>query len=1140
MSIINIGALQNPNDITYLTSYTDNYLIQSLANLGQRIGIKGEGIEYKDFTFYDLLDSNDSSSSSAQIYPASSYIGVVYYTSDEENSKAVIGIAERGKRITASNSETFISETSSVNIYNRQFIDDDLSFNIIINNIEKYKAGGVLDVNYNDACSANVMTSLMYGKYAGNDENIYGNIEILYNQFDIDSNMLLYAVRVFKLYTASNNNDYYLMLVLEKSTDSSYLLKAYSFESNAIDSAELAADFKNSFNCKLLDSSNSFYILNNAVLSVLDSNSEIFIYNGESSSNVFGIIKANNGKNSTGAPDITLTLNYNSSESQYLSVDTESSSASDIKKLNSILGNGNLTIDMILNRFSNDITYCYPRFLEYFNHKQYNDSLKTLSSKIVTSLYEQIVKDESDGNTEVSYGTMYVPLDYKFKHIRSNENPLKIYYSNELYVTFKDFSGMTDAVVSDFFRNNKNIVYDYSEDDKLNVYHFSFNYNSKYEDFINTLSISTVYSLPYINGKYTWMVNGSDTDISALGKNAGNPNIILLYCDKTSALSDSKKILFAAKQDFLNSLDWEERSFTVNSNIVADEGRASCYAVMPVVLKADDAETLANSLIFCFSKYNKDGEYKSDSADYLMISSLWALVSTEENGVTSYRFEMIENPSNPEESLDFNDLFNISQIAESITLENKENLNFPIDQLILKAYIDTAQQTSRDPDNYIFIKNEKASYYNSYNIISPSLDSNYDNDLNMTVRYWSKISGIGSDSAYGWNSSDERYLSYAFNDAENGKAFAYMYPMLAEETEDVTSLVSTASFVNDTVNQTTNVEVTDGEYTFAKSETVPTETGSTSKIYTTVSQTVSTVSKYKYKDGSYYSEYVPNYDIPTLELKEILMRDANVINRANIISVSYNGTMSHAYIGTSWEDENKNALHIGTSNVNINIGTDSLAYVCYLGTFNTFSELDLDFPLTKAEKVKMKSSYYADTINGVSYYSAQIMPAVLFNDSKYFRYAFDDSEGTYIASSSESTALEGVLCAEGQQVLSTGAISTEFFLNLKELFSEMFGISLQNAEYVKYNDYSGSDNYIVYSDTSKNNAFIKIDGDYESGVPSFIEMPLYIKAYTFNGTLSVDISSQEYNISQYLYKYLEDHLTIEKSKNRLVQLILKK
>ena len=54
----NINTIQNLEDINHQTSnnsYSNEYLIQALANAGQRLGIKGDSISIGSFTFKDLI-----------------------------------------------------------------------------------------------------------------------------------------------------------------------------------------------------------------------------------------------------------------------------------------------------------------------------------------------------------------------------------------------------------------------------------------------------------------------------------------------------------------------------------------------------------------------------------------------------------------------------------------------------------------------------------------------------------------------------------------------------------------------------------------------------------------------------------------------------------------------------------------------------------------------------------------------------------------------------------------------------------------------------------------------------------------------------------------------------------------------------
>ena len=69
MAIRNINTIQNPKDLSYiLTSYTNDYMYESLSNLGQRFSIKGDSIVSDYFTALSLLNKtvNDLDESASE------------------------------------------------------------------------------------------------------------------------------------------------------------------------------------------------------------------------------------------------------------------------------------------------------------------------------------------------------------------------------------------------------------------------------------------------------------------------------------------------------------------------------------------------------------------------------------------------------------------------------------------------------------------------------------------------------------------------------------------------------------------------------------------------------------------------------------------------------------------------------------------------------------------------------------------------------------------------------------------------------------------------------------------------------------------------------------------------------------------
>ena len=106
--IKNVNLMQNPLDIVWdeEAGFSREHLIQALANLGQRVGIKGDGIAYKSFTFNDILDNT---------YSSSNYIGFVEYFKDESNEfKAKFGVTNK-YQLNNSNDEKIIEIFESIN-----------------------------------------------------------------------------------------------------------------------------------------------------------------------------------------------------------------------------------------------------------------------------------------------------------------------------------------------------------------------------------------------------------------------------------------------------------------------------------------------------------------------------------------------------------------------------------------------------------------------------------------------------------------------------------------------------------------------------------------------------------------------------------------------------------------------------------------------------------------------------------------------------------------------------------------------------------------------------------------------------------------------------------------------------------------
>ena len=120
-----------------------------------------------------------------------------------------------------------------------------------------------------------------------------------------------------------------------------------------------------------------------------------------------------------------------------------------------------------------------------------------------------------------------------------------------------------------------------------------------------------------------------------------------------------------------------------------------------------------------------------------------------------------------------------------------------------------------------------------------------------------------------------------------------------------------------------------------------------------------------------YYEYIFNNNVPTLDFKEVFNRNFNLLNRLNIVSIDNNGTLYNGYIGTSYNESDKSTLHIGSTNTNINVGSNTLINELDRDKFNIHDTLSLDFDNIKLNAGKSinltKEINYKYTVNNTNF-----------------------------------------------------------------------------------------------------------------------------------------------------------------------------
>ena len=248
---------------------------------------------------------------------------------------------------------------------------------------------------------------------------------------------------------------------------------------------------------------------------------------------------------------------------------------------------------------------------------------------------------------------------------------------------------------------------------------------------------------------------------------------------------------------------------------------------------------------------------------------------------------------------------------------------------------------------------------------------------------------------------------------------------------------------------------------------------------------------------NYYNEYIPNYNVPVFDISEVLVKDSNIINKQNIITFDYDGTMYYSYIGTS-QNTNKNVLTIGSSNIDINLGENTLTDYNTKKSFSTQNTINIDFSkiyangkLTVAKDIEVggnillnKFEWTKSTINNTEIQSTSFIPQFRYysfinsitNTSNIFKLLNINSLESEMRNLSISASNSG---------LAYGSDAAKYYLYICPIITIPHSSENNMPYYYKYNDllvlpnlvnYLGLDPNIVVNFESNTNDIITING----------------------------------------------------------------
>lgn len=602
---------------------------------------------------------------------------------------------------------------------------------------------------------------------------------------------------------------------------------------------------------------------------------------------------------------------------------------------------------------------------EYF----YGDSIG-LKLEILKSIIKELFNDNNvdNENTDNPF-FVYLPLNFEISFY-ANDNTGEFYDSLPINAKFieETFEENTNEDIPEIFLQeaeiNGYIVVD-ATIEKAAAYKAILTYSSD-----NSISVSTtkLYSIPYIGKDNYWYINDIKTEVTATGKNAGNPNIIILQSILTSGnevytyqnFVDDNKVLnenyFAQDLPKVlhtynieeNNVDGKKSSITelftedtnydnklkdftyflqTGSTVYIAGSKTNTYTFkikLPVIDKLQEnpafEDIIKNSLFFVvvdnrLSIYNTDdyingGDNYEASFNLRELSLQYALTNNiAEQSFTTVLFQIVKGEdgkyewqpilNNGGEVLDLGSMIAAPEFARLFVKTGYTPDNYMFSYLLFDKVNVNTKNDSGETNIFPIIKNDTSEYYTTNEakqIGDPNEQNvmNYGNNLNLTPKF------VQID----LNNLDSDYVGELSNAELNDKG-------------------QKGKFFTVTNGKITNATVTTEEN---KIDNLPTVKS------TSENEQISDF------NGSVF---------PMFDFREVITTNQTAMNRLSLISVGKDGTTYNAYIGNSAIDNEEyveeGTLYVGSSETNYSMSGNKTVTNDYKN-FATFKKIKFELP----------------------------------------------------------------------------------------------------------------------------------------------------------------------------------------------------
>ena len=646
--ITNINTLQK---LAYtgtgkdMQTYSDLYLKQSLANLGQRFSVKGDGISVGRFGIYELFKDiptpTDEDIADGGILYESYMMAVVKQTDNDTSIK-----------LTAYNIAYYDGDTRSY--YNETISLSDEDYAIASSDVPM--EGTKVKAAYNSAQIAyyaqngivskeNDDYSLMFLTYDGNKNPL----DITIDRYDNQSSSITQGIHIYDF----DNSTYVTTITYQISTASVtyYEVSQYMTDDDMLSIYEM-----------LLDEETSPVKSNCQHWTPADVKSALTLSH-------IG----------------TCRVMYDS-DTQYLSCDSDTFE----NAFGSNTVQGNLVEANVL-EWNDSIALMFPFFKTWYNEQTYfgdNDNLKLkkrIVAEVLSSLWDNFKKEAGDESAGDADFVVYMPYEYTFIYT-CNSNKLSQIFTSNKDITVESIQNPEDELWKIYKTGNDGVREQLmictswsnvdSTEDIFSVWKYYVTYDS--DETIQSVTVERSFVLPYINNDGYWTINNVDTSIYARGKDGGQPSLIITYADTSNG---TQEILSTMNKDELSTaLSWELTYYKIKPLDTSSEIGTSNFHMMATYMPVNISTSylpenlvtfLENAIIMSVTSVHSEQTSYSTVVTPLAdntqlganatITTFWALQKDPQTN--EYNFTYVKQPKQ-QWAIDFNYLTDAEAIVK--------------------------------------------------------------------------------------------------------------------------------------------------------------------------------------------------------------------------------------------------------------------------------------------------------------------------------------------------------------------------------------------------------------------------------------------------------------------------------------------